>query len=239
MKAQILAAALGLLAVSSPAAEPAVTLKDQKDKVSYSIGLDIGRTFKKQEIDVNTAAIVQGLKDGLGGGKTLLTDEEIMVVMQAFQVEMRAKAQAKAAGAAAEASKAGEKNKAAGVAFLADNKKKAGVKTTASGLQYKIVKEGTGKTPKASDSVTTHYRGTLIDGTEFDSSYKRNEPATFPVSGVIKGWTEALQLMKEGSEWELYIPADLAYGDRGAGQDIGPGSTLIFKIVLLKVEAAK
>ena len=239
MKAQFLAAALGLLAYRATAAEPAVTLKDQKDKVSYAIGLDIGRTFKRQEIDVNLAPLLQGLKDATGTGKTLLTDEEITAVMQAFQNEMRAKSQAKAGVVAGEATKAGAKNKTEGDAFLAENKKKAGVKTTASGLQYKIVKDGAGKTPKAADSVTTHYRGTLIDGKEFDSSYKRNEPATFPVGGVITGWTDALQLMKEGAVWELYIPSELANGERGAGQDIGPNSALVFKIELLKVEAGK
>jgi FKBP-type peptidyl-prolyl cis-trans isomerase FklB len=129
------------------------------------------------------------------------------------------------------------KNKAEGEKFLADNKKKEGIKTTASGLQYKVIKDGTGKTPKATDTVSTHYRGTLISGKEFDSSYKRGEPAEFPVNGVIKGWTEALQLMKEGAKWQLFIPSELAYGERGAGQDIGPNSTLIFDIELLSVKA--
>ena len=226
------ALALALLAGSATAADPKMTLKTDKDKVSYSIGLNIGRSMKTEGLDINPDALAAAMKDVFAGTKPQLTEEEIQTVMQNFQKEMMAKR-----------SKSQEeglsKNKAEGVKFLADNKAKPGVKTTASGLQYKVIKDGAGKTPKATDTVKTHYRGTLINGKEFDSSYKRGEPAEFPVNGVIKGWTEALQLMKEGSKWQLFIPSELAYGERGAGQDIGPNSTLIFDIELLSVKAGQ
>ena len=204
-------------------------LNDQKDKVSYSIGLDIGSTLKRQLIDVNEETLERGLKDGLTGGKPLLTDDQVKEVMATFQKDMIAKQ-------AAVKKAAGEKNSEAGKKFLEENKGKDGVKTTASGLQYKVEKEGGGPTPKATDTVKVNYRGTTIDGKEFDSSYKRGEPATFPVNRVIKGWTEALQLMKVGSKYHLVIPSELAYGERGAGQDIGPDSTLVFDVELLGIE---
>ena len=211
-------------------AQEKTELKDTKDKVSYSIGLDIGSTFKKQKMDINLDVLQKGLKDGVSGAKPLLTEDEVKATMTAYSKEMTEKQM--------NANKeAGMKNAAAGEVFLSENKKKEGIKTTASGLQYKVLKEGTGPTPKSTDSVTTNYRGTLIDGTEFDSSYKRGEPATFPVSGVIKGWTEALQLMKVGSKYQLFIPHTLAYGERGAGQDIGPNETLIFEVELLAIKA--
>ncbi len=222
-------ASLGLLAGSLSAADSAPALKTEQDKISYSIGLNIGRNFKSQGIDANPDLVGAAIRDVLKGNKPLLTEEEAMAVLGAFQKEMRAKQMAKA-------SESGDKNKKEGAAFLAANKAKDGVKTTASGLQYKIIKAGTGKIPKASDTVKTHYAGTLIDGTEFDSSIKRGDPATFPVGGVIKGWTEALQLMPVGSKWQLFIPADIAYGERGAGQAIGPNATLIFDIELLSIE---
>jgi FKBP-type peptidyl-prolyl cis-trans isomerase FklB len=214
------------------AEEKPVQLKDQKDKVSYSIGLDVGVTFKKQNLDINSDAFVAGLKDALSGKQPQMNEEQIKETMTAFQKEMTERESAKN-------KEAGAKNTAAGEKFLTENKAKEGVKTTASGLQYKVLKEGNGPSPKASDTVVTHYRGTLIDGTEFDSSYKRGEPATFPVSGVIKGWTEALQLMKVGSKYQLFIPPNLAYGERGAGQDIGPNATLIFEVELLEVNPPK
>jgi FKBP-type peptidyl-prolyl cis-trans isomerase FklB len=231
MKAITTAAlALGLLAGSASAADPKMTLKDNKDKVSYSIGLNIGKSMKQEGLDINPDALAAAMKDVFAGAKPQLTDEEVQAVMQEFQKEMMAKRM--------KGQQEGlTKNKAEGEKFLADNKKKEGIKTTASGLQYKVIKDGTGKTPKATDTVSTHYRGTLISGKEFDSSYKRGEPAEFPVNGVIKGWTEALQLMKEGAKWQLFIPSELAYGERGAGQDIGPNSTLIFDIELLSVKA--
>ena len=213
-------------------AEEGTQLKDKKDKVSYAIGLDVGNAMKKQSIDINTDIFMMGLKDALAGGKKLMSDEEIRETMTAFSHEMAEKQKENM-------KKLAEKNKQEGDAFLAENKKKEGVKTLESGLQYKIITEGAGKTPKAGDTVTVNYRGTLIDGTEFDSSYKRGQPATFPVSGVIKGWTEALQLMKEGAKWQLFIPANLAYGDKGAGGTIGPNAVLIFEVELISVKEAE
>lgn len=207
-------------------------LKTQKDKVSYSFGLDIGDNFKKQSIDLDPDLLARGIKDALSGKKPLLSEEEIRAVMASFQEEMKAKA-------IAHTKELGEKNRKEGEAFLAKNKKKAGIVTLPSGLQYKIIKAGTGKKPKATDTVTTNYRGTLIDGTEFDSSYKRGQPATFPVNGVISGWTEALQLMPVGSKWQLFIPSDLAYGPRGAGHVIEPNSALIFEVELISIQDKK
>lgn len=219
--AAVLVASIGLAQDKAP-------LKDQKDKASYSIGHDIGNTFKKQNVDLNLDALITGLKDALAG-KEALPKEERDKTLAAFQKELIEKQTA--------ASKAaGEKNAAEGEKFLEENKKKDGVKTTASGLQYKILKEGAGESPKATDMVITHYKGTLLDGTEFDSSYKRNEPATFPVNRVIPGWTEALQLMKPGSKYQLFIPSKLGYGERGAGRDIGPNSTLIFEVELVGIK---
>jgi FKBP-type peptidyl-prolyl cis-trans isomerase FklB len=203
-------------------------LKDQKDKASYSIGYDIGESFKKQKIDLNIDNLVAGLKEALAGKDAALPKEERDKTLQAFQKEMMEKQMAASKEAAA-------KNLTEGEKFLTENKKKEGVKTTASGLQYKVLKEGSGASPKETDTVVTNYKGTLIDGTEFDSSYKRNEPATFPVNRVIKGWTEALQLMKPGAKYQLFIPSALAYGERGAGQTIGPNATLIFEVELLSI----
>jgi FKBP-type peptidyl-prolyl cis-trans isomerase FklB len=203
-------------------------LKTEKEKVSYIIGVNIGRNLKTQSVDVDPDMVSKGMKDVASSGKLLMTDEEMKATMTAFQQEMMKKRQE-------ELEKVGGKNKAEGEAFLAANKKKPGVITLPSGLQYKVITKGKGKSPKATDKVTVNYRGTLIDGTEFDSSYKRGEPASFPVNGVIKGWTEALQLMKEGSKWELFIPPDLAYGEKGAGNVIGPNATLIFEVELLSV----
>jgi FKBP-type peptidyl-prolyl cis-trans isomerase FklB len=210
-------------------AEDRPVLKTDKDKVSYSIGLDIGTNFKRQSVDLDQKALAAGIADGLSGGKPLLTEDEVRKVLAQFQQQMAAKAQQLAQQLA-------DKNQKEGEVFLAENKKKKGVITLPSGLQYRVITAGTGKIPKATDTVTTHYRGTLIDGTEFDSSYKRGEPASFPVNGVIKGWTEALQLMKVGSKWQLFIPSNLAYGPQGAGQVIGPNATLIFEIELLSIK---
>ena len=202
----------------------------QKEKLSYAIGVDMGTSLKKNAIDVDADVLYRGIKDALSGGTHLLTDQEIRETLQTAQKELQAKQQEKM-------KTLGDKNKKEGEAFLAANIKKKGVKTLPSGLQYKILVDGKGSSPKATDMVTVNYKGTLIDGTEFDSSYKRNEPATFPVNGVIKGWTEALQLMKEGSKWELFIPADLAYGERGTmGGPIGPNAVLIFEVELLKIK---
>jgi FKBP-type peptidyl-prolyl cis-trans isomerase FklB len=221
-----------LFLVSQVNAQETLVLKTQKDKVSYIIGMDIGRNFNRQSIDIDPDILVKGMKDALSGANALLSEQEIRETMAVFQKEMMARQEELS-------KKLGEKNKKEGDVFLAENKKKDGVKTLPSGLQYKVVKAGTGKKPKLTDTVTTHYRGTLIDGTEFDSSYRRGQPATFPVNGVIPGWTEALQLMEEGAKWELFIPSNLAYGERGAGRDIGPHATLIFDIELITIQEKK
>jgi FKBP-type peptidyl-prolyl cis-trans isomerase FklB len=220
--------AIFFLAAPVSAAENS-SLKSQKDKVSYTIGVNVGNNIKQLPMEIDPDIFFKGFKDAASGGKLLLSEEEIRTVMIAFQKELADKQ--------AELMKTqGEKNKKEGEAFLAENKKKEGVKTLASGLQYKVIKTGNGKSPKTTDKVSTHYQGTLIDGTEFDSSYKRGEPATFPVTGVIPGWTEALQLMKVGSKWQLFVPSKLAYGERGAGPKIGPNAVLIFTIELLAVK---
>ncbi len=224
---------LSLAALATPVlAEDRPTLKDAKDKVSYSIGLDIGGTFKKQKMELNSDALAAGVKDALAGTKPLLSDDEVKQVMVAFSKEMSEKQNQVN-------QEAGMKNKTEGEKFLTENKGKPEVKTTASGLQYKVIKEGSGTPPKESDTVSVNYRGTLIDGTEFDSSYKRGQPAEFPVNRVIKGWTEALQLMKPGSKYQLFIPSNLAYGERGAGGEIGPSSVLLFDVELLSVKPAE
>ncbi len=226
-----IAALLGcaLAAGSAFAADEQGALKTQPDKVSYSIGLSVGRNLKGQNIEVDPDKFMLGLRDALKGEKQILTDDEVKEVMFAFQMERRAKQME-------EHNKIAAGNKKAGEQFMAANKKKKGVKTTESGLQYKVLKEGTGATPKAESVVTANYKGTLLDGTEFDSSYGRGEPAQFPVNGVIPGWSEVLKLMKVGSKYQVWIPPDLAYGEEGAGQHIGPNSTLVFEIELIKVD---
>lgn len=218
-------------AASPATADEKQELKTQKDKFSYALGLDLGNNLKKNDIDVDLDIVSRAIKDGFSGNKPLMTEEEVKAAMQTAQKDIQAKKQ--------EQMKAqGEKNKKEGAAFLAENKTKKGVKTLPSGLQYKVLTEGKGKSPKTTDTVTVQYRGTLIDGTEFDSSYKRGQPATFPVTGVIKGWTEALQLMKEGSKWQLFIPSDLAYGESGTqGGPIGPNAVLIFEVELVSIKA--
>jgi FKBP-type peptidyl-prolyl cis-trans isomerase FklB len=211
-----------------PAAAPLV-LKTDKEKQSYAMGMNLGMQLHKQGLTLDPAMVARGLRDGQTGAKMAMTEDEARAAQQQFQMEVRQKMQSAAQSQGAANRKAGED-------FLAANKAKPGVITLPSGLQYKILKEGDGAKPTASDTVTCNYRGTLINGTEFDASAKHGGPQSFPVGGVIKGWTEALQLMPVGSKWELYIPADLAYGDRGAGQDIGPGSTLIFEIELLGIQ---
>ena len=229
MKLNIIVIILGVLVlVSQVNAQENPVLKTQKDKMSYIIGMDIGNNLKKQSIDVDPNVLAKGIKDALAGQKPLLSDQEIRETMTAHQNEMKTKQEALA-----------KENKEQGDAFLAGNKKKEGVKTLPSGLQYKVIKAGKGKKPKPDDSVTTQYRGTLIDGTEFDSSYKRGQPATFKVSGVIPGWTEALQRMDEGAKWQLFVPSNLAYGERGAGGAIGPNATLIFEIELISIQEKK
>jgi FKBP-type peptidyl-prolyl cis-trans isomerase FklB len=208
----------------------ALTLKTQKEKESYALGMKVGSDLKRQGVNeaVDPAIAARGFKDAMAGTKPALTEDEERAALMQLQTEVRGKQQAKAHEEGAVARKEGD-------AFLAANKAKEGVVTLPSGLEYKILTEGTGAKPTANDTVTCNYRGTLLNGTEFDSSYKRGHPETFPVGGVIKGWTEALQLMPVGSKWQLFIPADMAYGDRGAGGDIGPGETLIFEVELLSI----
>jgi len=203
-------------------------LTTKQDKISYVFGHNIGKNMKQQGIEVNANSLSQGIQDGLSGGEPKIGIEEMTSLMQDFRQEMNAKK-------AEQQKQESAKNASEGEVFLAENAKKDGVIVLPSGLQYKVITPGTGKTPKSTDKVETNYRGTLIDGSEFDSSYKRNKPATFPVDGVIAGWTEALQLMKEGAKWQLFVPGNLAYGERGAGGKIGPNATLIFDIELLKV----
>jgi FKBP-type peptidyl-prolyl cis-trans isomerase FklB len=219
-----------LMMVAGSAFAEQKELKGEKERLGYSMGWITGQQMKRQDIDTDVDMFAKGMKDSLAGGELLMTEKEIQETLTAFQRDMGAKQQEKMKQLA-------ENNKKAGEAFLAENKKKEGVKTLPSGLQYKIITEGTGKMPKETDTVTTNYKGTLIDGTEFDSSYKRGQPATFPVNGVIKGWTEALQMMKEGAKWQLFIPSDLAYGERGAGGAIAPNETLIFEVELIAVGA--
>jgi FKBP-type peptidyl-prolyl cis-trans isomerase len=208
------------------------TLTTRKAKQSYAIGANFGLGLKQQPIDVDPAIVAQGVRDALSGTKLAMTNEEAGAVLKELQGEMQKKQEAMM-------SQMGDANKKEGAAFLAANKAKEGVMTLPDGLQYKIEKQGTGPKPTAGDTVVCNYRGTLINGKEFDSSYKRGQPASFPVSGVIKGWTEALQLMPVGSKWELFVPSDLAYGERGAGADIGPGATLIFEVELLSIQGKK
>ena len=200
----------------------------QKDKLSYALGMNIGKGLHKDAVDINPTILLRGLKDAMAGGATLMTDEQAQTTIMELQSQLRSKmdAQRKASGTT---------NKKDGEAFLAANKTKPGVVTLPSGLQYKILTAGTGPKPTTADSVECNYKGTLINGTEFDSSYKRGQPATFPVTGVIKGWTEALQLMPVGSKWQLVLPPDLAYGARGAGDAIGPDATLVFEVELLSI----
>ncbi len=207
-----------------------LTLNTQNQKVSYAIGMNIGRNLKRDSIDIDSAIFLRGMKDALAGNKLLLTDDEAKSALTQLQVEVKAREEAKTKAVALE-------NKKAGDAFLAANKTKEGVVTLPSGLQYKIIKEGTGPKPAADDTVVCNYRGALVDDTEFDSSYKRGEPIKIPVGQVIKGWTEAIQLMPVGSKWQLFIPSDLAYGERGApGSPIGPNSALIFDVELISIE---
>lgn len=207
----------------SAAQATAVDLETVTERASYTMGYNIGQKFSQDGVEVDVDVLAQALRDALAGKQPELTIEQMQAAMRAMQDMQMAKN-----------NQLGETNKKAGAEFLAENAKKSGVVTTASGLQYKVITEGKGPKPTSSDRVSVHYRGTLIDGTEFDSSYSRNQPTQFGVTQVIKGWTEALMLMPEGSKWELYIPGDLAYGPRGAGAAIGPNSTLIFEVELLK-----
>jgi FKBP-type peptidyl-prolyl cis-trans isomerase FklB len=213
---------------TAPAKAPSVNLNDPKAKLGYALGMNLGTNLRVQEVGVDPDAVAQGLKDGFNNSKSLMTEDEMHKTLMDWQMAMRTQQEEKRKALADEDKKKGEE-------FLAANKTKEGVVTLPDGLQYKILKEGTGPKPSASDRVTCNYRGTFIDGKEFDSS-KPGEPATFPLNGVIKGWTEALQLMPVGSKWQLFIPSDLAYGEGGRGP-IPPNTTLVFEVELLSIEA--
>ncbi len=206
-----------------------LTLTTAKERISYTIGVNIGQDFSSQKMDIDADVLITGLKDAMAGKEPRLTEEEMATEIQTFQQEMQAKMEA-------EMQATTEDNLKAGEAFLAENAKQEGVVVTESGLQYKVIEPGAGDSPQPDDVATVHYRGTLVDGTQFDSSIDRGQPASFPVGGVIPGWTEALQLMKPGAKWQLFIPSNLAYGERGAGQNIGPNSVLIFDVELISVE---
>ena len=210
-------------------ADEKLELKDQKDKESYSLGYQFGQNLKAQGMDINLDVYTTGIRDALGGKDSAMSQEEIRATISELQKRVMA-------GLQKEFKEKADKNLSESKVFLEGNKKKEGVKTLPSGLQYKVVAEGSGKTPKATDTVTVHYRGTFINGFEFDSSYKKKQPATFQVNGVIPGWTEALQLMKEGSKWQLFVPPELAYGEKGAGGQIPPNSALIFEVELISVK---
>lgn len=230
-------AALGVLLMAVPAgAESPQELKTQKDKLSYTIGVDTARALRQQEIEVDIDVLIKGLKDGTSGEKLMMTEPEIRAVRTAAQADLMRKQTMKKQQKEAARKTAGEENRKAGEAFLAGNRNKEGVVTLPSGLQYKVLKTGAGKTPSDDSTVEVEYRGTLIDGTEFSSSYVTGRPATMKVKGVIPGWAEALKLMPEGSRWQLFIPPQLAYAERGAGEDIGPNATLLFEIELLAVK---
>ena len=219
---------------AKPATAATAALTTQKQKESYALGMSIGLGFKKQGLDksIDSAIVARGMREALAGTKTAMTEDEMKAALQQLRTEFTTAQESKA-------KEAGTANRKEGDTFLAANKSKDGVKVLPDGLQYKVVTEGNGPKPAATDTVTVNYRGTLINGKEFDSSYKRGQPASFPVNGVIKGWTEALQLMPVGSKYQLFIPADLAYGDRGAGADIAPGDTLIFEVELLSIGEQK
>jgi FKBP-type peptidyl-prolyl cis-trans isomerase FklB len=225
----IIAAMLGIIIIAANClAADGLELKDQKDKESYSLGYQFGQSLKRQGLAIDLEIYTSGIRDALSGAKPLLSQEEVNKTVSEIQSRVMAARQK-------EMQELADKNLSEGKAFLEANRKKEGVKTLSSGLQYKVLAEGSGKTPKATDEVTVNYRGTLIDGTEFDSSYGRGKPLTVKVNGVIRGWSEALQLMKAGSRWQLFIPPDLAYGERVMGR-IPPNSTLIFEVELISVK---
>jgi FKBP-type peptidyl-prolyl cis-trans isomerase FklB len=225
----VIAALLGIVLFSMNClGAEGLELKDQKDKESYSLGYQFGQSLKHQGLAINLEVYTAGIRDALGGAKPQLSQEEVNKTVSEIQSRVVAARQK-------EMQELADKNLSEGKAFLEANGKKEGVKILSSGLQYKVLAEGSGKTPKATDEVTVNYRGTLIDGTEFDSSYGRGKPLTVKVNGVIRGWSEALQLMKAGSKWQLFIPPDLAYGERGMGR-IPPNSTLIFDVELISVK---
>lgn len=228
MKLRLIITLLVTMFTVSACAQKDAKLDTDQQKLSYAIGHNIARNLKQQKLELDTAALAAAFDDVLSGKEPRLTDEEMKNAIMGFQRSKMKEQEAK-----------GEKNKADGIAFLEANKKKEGVKVTKSGIQYRIINKGKGKKPKTSDTVEVHYRGTLIDGTEFDSSYKRKKPAKFPLNSVIKGWQEILPMMKTGAKWHIAVPAEMAYGPRGQGGVIGPNSALIFEIELLSIEKKK
>jgi FKBP-type peptidyl-prolyl cis-trans isomerase FklB len=226
----ILAIGMGLLTTFAAGAQDAPELKTDKDKLSYALGMQFGEGFHKQGIDVDPATFAKAFAEAYAGGKLAMTEDDMRAVLTKAQQDMRAKMAAQQAEKGTKAQQDGEK-------FLADNKTKEGVVALPSGLQYKILKAGTGEKPTKDDTVVCNYKGTLLDGTEFDASEKHGGPASFPVTGVIAGWTEALQMMQVGSKWQLFIPANLAYGAQGP-PDIGPNATLIFEVELVSIKKA-
>ncbi len=215
----------------------ALAIKSQREKVSYALGVEVGKDFRKQSVELDPDLFLKGLRDALSGAGTLLTEAEIRLTLAELQAELKRKQGASEAEKILAQNQLAEKNKTDGEAFLAANKAKEGVVTLESGLQYKILKAGDGKRPTVDDEVVCQYRGTFLDGMEFDSTYKRNKPATFPLKGVIKGWTEALQLMSAGSRWLVFIPSYLAYGERGSPKtNIPPNATLVFEVELLSLQ---
>lgn len=227
----VAAAAMGMMITSTMATAAGAALSTETDKLSYSIGSDLGKNFKRQSIEINPTVMAQGIADGLSG-KTKMTEEQMKDVLTKFQKDIMAKR-------AADMTKKAAENKEIGTKFLSENKAKSGIVTLASGLQYKVIKNGSGQKPSKEDMVTVEYTGHLINGEVFDSTSKTGKPATFKLSQVIPGWVEALQLMPAGSTWEIYVPASLAYGERSVGGPIGPNETLIFNIHLISVEKAK
>ncbi len=229
MKIKLIVAAMGLAMSTAIVAADTTTLNTDVDKLSYSIGSDLGKNFKRQGIEVNPAVMAKGIQDGMGSAPLLLTDDQMKDVLTKFQKDLMAKR-------TADFNKKAEDNKTKGESFLSQNKTKTGVVTLPDGLQYKIITAGTGAKPAKEDTVTVEYTGKLINGEVFDSTEKSGKPATFKLSQVIPGWTEALQLMPAGSTWEVYVPANLAYGSRSVGGPIGPNETLIFNIHLISVK---
>ena len=227
----VTAAVMGLMMTTAMAATDATSLSTDTDKLSYSIGADLGKNFKTQGIDINPTALAKGMQDGMGTAPLALTEQQMKDVLNKFQKDLMAKR-------TTDFNKKADENKTKGEAFLADNKSKPGIVVLPSGLQYKIIEAGTGPKPSKSDTVTVEYTGTLINGTVFDSTDKAGKPATFQVSQVIPGWTEALQLMPSGSTWQVFVPANLAYGPRSVGGPIGPNEALVFKIHLISVKKA-
>lgn len=220
--------ASGMLAATLSVSAIASELESPEDRISYTIGMDIGRSLAEQDMDLNIELLVEALQAAYRGEETRLTQEEALAERDAFMQRRQRQMEA-------EQAEASVRNLEEGQAFLAENRGREGVSETASGLQYRVIEEGTGRSPAETDRVTVHYRGTLIDGTEFDSSYGRGQPATFALNQVIPGWTEGVQLMQEGATYEFFIPADLAYGEQGRPGPIGPNSTLIFQVELIEV----